>query len=234
MSCNRIHRGDLDAYVCGELSVAEAASLESHLFGCQDCATELRHLRQEKRLFRVRADADTEQVPAFEDVLLRIAGEESGSPVDDEDARRDVAIAKITRPLPRPPNVDQPRAGEGKHVFPRWAQALVACAATAAATVSFVGVTPPKTDGTPVVHAQRSEMEIGADPVCTTENSSASAEVLASLPPPREVQTKASSPSGEDFSTCGDNIVESCESTEEPMEPACGEQSSAICGESGP
>lgn len=224
MSCNRIHKGDLDAYVHGELSDAEANALESHLFGCRHCATELRQLREEQRLFRLRAEAETAAVPSFADVLARIHG----------DAALAVVEAKSPRVLPLPRKAEPFRLAEAKHGFSRWAQAFVACAATAAAAWSFLSVTPPKSDELPIGHTHGEDLEIGADPICTPENSSASAQVLASLPPKHEVQTKIVNVLPEDSATCGSHDVPACELSDKPAEPTCDEPSSAICGESGP
>jgi len=226
MNCQKIHEGDVDAYVHGELSPAEAKTLEVHSFACEYCAAELRHLREEKRLFRSRADSDDEVLPAFADVLARITREESTVVANDPPVGR-------VRPLALPKKTESGRSSEGKQGFPRWAQAFVACAATAAAAVSLLGVTPPKSDEMSIVHPHADEMEIGADPICTPENSSASAEVLASLPP-REILTNVPDSNPEESATCGGHDPDECESEEGSMERICGEHSSAVCGESGP
>lgn len=83
MSCEVIHRGDLDAYVSGELSRAEARRVEAHLFGCGECAVELRRLRAEQRLFRARAEQEAAEVPSFEGVLARIAAGSSAPAAPD-------------------------------------------------------------------------------------------------------------------------------------------------------
>jgi anti-sigma factor RsiW len=230
MSCNKIQKGDLDAYVHGELSAVEAEGLEAHLFGCAFCVTELRHLRQEKRLFRSRADADEEQVPAFADILARINRQEAPAAANDVESNRVIALAKAPRPQPSRAKAELARSGEAKPGFSRWAQAFVACAATAAAAGSLLGVTPPKTDSTAIAHTRGEEMEIGADPICTPENSSASAEILVSVAPPREAVAKMPSPSNEDFGTCGGADVEECAG----LDRICGEASSPVCDESGP
>jgi anti-sigma factor RsiW len=75
MSCDVIERGDLEGYAFGELSPRAALQVEGHLFGCATCASELRLLRAERRLFRSRAEAAAPEVPSFEGVLVRIAQE---------------------------------------------------------------------------------------------------------------------------------------------------------------
>ncbi len=75
MSCEVISRGDLEAYVFGEAGPRVARAVEGHLFGCGECAAEMRQLRSERRLFRTRLEAEDLAVPAFEDVLARIDGE---------------------------------------------------------------------------------------------------------------------------------------------------------------
>ena len=72
MNCEVISRGDLEAYVFGEAEPRVARQVEAHLFGCSECATELRQLRSERRLFRTRLDDAPPAVPSFEDVLARI------------------------------------------------------------------------------------------------------------------------------------------------------------------
>ncbi len=233
MSCHRIHEGDVDAYVHGELSAENAIDFETHSLGCQDCSTELRNLRQEKRIFQLRADADDEQLPAFADVMARMVRDESAAIAEDPEPGRVVVLAKPLRPRPPPKKTEHGRKGERKYVVSRWAQAIVVCAASAAAAWSLLGVTSPKTEDTAVVYPRGYEMEIGADPICTPENSSASAEILASLPPPHEVATKMPSTNPEDPEKCGDH-VDTCESGDKPAEPGCDEESSAVCGESGP
>lgn len=227
MSCNKMEMGDLDAYVHGELSAAEAHSLEAHLFGCADCATELRHLREEKRLFQARAEADDSDVPAFADILARMNREESTVVANDPELNRGrpAALLKKTEPV---------RAKERKHGFPRWAQAFVACSATAAAAGSLLSVTPPKSEDTATTYTHRDEMEIGADPICTTDNRSASAEVLASLPPPREVWTNVVNPHVEEAATCSEHHAEDCDSEPSLVKDGCDQLSSAVCGQSGP
>lgn len=230
MSCNKIQMGDLDAYVHGELSATEGQELEAHLFGCASCATELQQLRQEKRLFRLRADADQEQVPAFAEILARINRAETAPVANEEETNRVVVLAKSPRPLPSKIKADVTRSSEGKIGFSRWAQALVACAATAAAAGSLLSVTPPKTDDMAITRAHSEEMEIGADPICTSENSSASAEILVSMAPPRIGPRPVSNPINDDVGTCGEHHVEECAD----IERTCGESASPVCGESGP
>ncbi|MFO0590605.1 MAG: zf-HC2 domain-containing protein [Polyangiaceae bacterium] len=72
MNCEVMTRGDLEAYVFNETDGAESRRVESHLFGCAECAAEMRRLREERRLFRSRAEAMPAEVPSFEDVLARI------------------------------------------------------------------------------------------------------------------------------------------------------------------
>src|SRR5215212_3701466 len=72
MSCDVNTAGDLEGYAFGECGPKAARAVEAHLFGCADCAAELRRLRSERRLFRARMEADTAPVPAFEEVLARI------------------------------------------------------------------------------------------------------------------------------------------------------------------
>jgi len=72
MNCEVISRGDLEAYVFGEAEPRVARQVEAHLFGCSECAAELRQLRSERRLFRARLDDAAPAVPSFEDVLARI------------------------------------------------------------------------------------------------------------------------------------------------------------------
>jgi len=230
MSCNKIQKGDLDAFVHGELSAVETEELEAHLFGCKYCATELQQLRQEKRLFRLRAEADEEQVPAFAEVLARINRDETSIVTNEEESNRVVVLAKTPRPLSSKAKAELARSNERKHGVSKWAQAFVACAATAAAAGSLLSVTPPKTDHMAMTHPHGEEMEIGADPICTPENSSASAEILVSVAPPRVGPMQMPSPSSDDFGTCGEPHVEECDD----LKPVCGEASSPVCDESGP
>jgi hypothetical protein len=198
---------------------------------------ELRQLREEKRLFRLRADIDREDIPAFADVLARIAREESTAIANEPDVGRVVVLAKAPRLLPLPRKTEQVRTSARKSSVSRWAQTVVVCASTAAAAWSLFGVTPPKTEDAAAIHPHGDEMEIGADRLCTPENSSASAEVLASLPPPappREIVTKMPIPSNEDSGTCSAHRDEECGAEEGSMERICGEESSAVCRESGP
>lgn len=230
MSCNQLPKGDLDAYVHGELSAVEVDELEAHVVDCHVCATELRQLRQEKRLFRLRADAEQEQVPAFAEVLARIHREETRAVAHEEESNRVVVFAKAPRPLPVKAKEKSIRSGEGKNSFSRWAQAFVACAATAAAAGSLLSVTPPKTEPTAITSTHGEEMEIGADPICTPENSSASAEVLASVAPPRAGFSPVSNPNNDNVETCGEPHVEECEE----LDRICGESSSPMCAEREP
>lgn len=234
MNCNKIQMGDLDAYVHGELSAVEANSLETHLFGCQDCAAELRHLREEKRLFRLRSESDAQEVPAFADVLARISREESTVVANDPEAGRVVVLAKVPRAPVAPRKTESSPTREKKYVVSRWAQAAVVCVSTAAAAWTLLGVTPPKTEDMAILHPHGEEMEIGADPICTTENSSASAEVLASLPQPCEESTNVPNSNNDDSATCGEHHVEAYGSPEGLSEPSCDEENLPICGESGP
>ena len=234
MKCKRIQKGDLDAYIHGELSSAETGSLEAHLFGCAHCATELRHLRQEKRFFRARADADTEPTPSFESVLARIAREEHHAEIEAQDPDREVAIANVLRPIPVASKVERARHDERKHVVPRWAQTLVACAATAAAAVSLIGVTPAKTERVPAGYSYGNDLDIGAEPVCVMENGAENPEILASWPTPHEVQTESPRPNVTDSATCDGNDHDPGEPCDAPPDEACNEPSLSMCGENGP
>jgi hypothetical protein len=184
----------------------------------------------------LRADQVSEDVPSFEAVLARIAGEGSISAVGDEDSNS-VVVAKVPRPVLLSTNVERFRASEGKHSFPRWAQGMVACAATAAVAVSFLGVTPPKTESMPVDYSNRDEVESGSDRVCTIENSFAPREILASMPLPREVKTETSAPTIEEAVECGSSAgkLEQCGDWDTPMtENACDAESAAMCSGGGP
>lgn len=230
MSCKKIQMGDLDDYVHGELSAADAEALDAHLSGCEACVAELRNLRRETQLFRWRADAEQQEVPAFADVLARIHRVERSVAANDVESNRGVVSANALRPGVLKAKAESARSGEGKHGFSRWAQVFVACAATAAAAGSLLMVTPPTTEPMTMTHTHGEEMEIGADPICTPENSSASAEVLVSVAPPRAGFTQAPSPSHDNVETCNTSHDEECAT----MDRICDEASLPVCGEGGP
>ncbi len=80
MICDVIRRGDLEAYVFGEAAPEVARRVEAHLFGCSECATEMRILRSERRVFRARQDEPAAPVPSFEALLARIEAEGASVP----------------------------------------------------------------------------------------------------------------------------------------------------------
>ena len=173
MSCSIVRRGDLDAYVSGELGPAEARPVEAHLFECNECAIELRRIRVEQRLFRARAEQDRPVVPSFDGVLARIdrAPARSGSKL----------------PAPRPPAWTS-----------RLAPAGVAVAALAAAAASWVGVRPSPVDTGPATRQHVEDLDIGPDRMCTGEPP-VSDELRTSEPPP----VPAIARSEEENSVCG-------------------------------
>jgi len=87
MICDVIRRGDLEAYVFGEAPPEVARRVEAHLFGCNECATEMRILRSERRVFRARQDEPSAPVPSFEALMARIEAEGASvpaTPVEEE------------------------------------------------------------------------------------------------------------------------------------------------------
>ncbi|HRI64770.1 MAG TPA: hypothetical protein PK156_11030 [Polyangium sp.] len=115
--------------------------------------------------------------------MARITRDESSSVVGDDLVGPEVVIANIVAPMPVATKLERPRHAERKHGMPRWAQTLVACAATAAAAVLLVRVTPSNTDRVSIMYSSGGDLDVGAEPVCNMENASDSAEILASLPP---------------------------------------------------
>lgn len=138
MTCNRTLRGDLDAYVMGELDAEKNHRVQAHLFECQECARELRLLRAEKKLFRARAEHTTEAVPPFESVLAQLdnVGVPARVPV-----RGDAARSKVG-PI------------------------AVAFAAVAAAAASWVGATRGPIETLPPQRTDAAAVEIEPENFC--------------------------------------------------------------------
>lgn len=122
MTCHLIATGELEAYAFGERSPAAGRAIEGHLFGCAACAAELRHLRNERRLFRARAETspDPLEVPAFADVLARIArSDDLGEGRGDLDEERGDDLVTERDPLDDQygENLrdERPDLGDGRH-----------------------------------------------------------------------------------------------------------------------
>lgn len=181
MKCQFVQGGDLDAYVTGELSPAEARSVEVHLFGCAECASELRRLRAEQRLFRARAEQDTAVVPSFEGVLARLGG--AGA--------KGEGAAKGRAPATR---------GGASFLAP----AGVAVAALAAAAASWVGVRPSPVEVGPGARPGAvEEVEIGPDRVCTGEAPVSDEPTASEAPVVAGGKTGVAARVPEDWDVCG-------------------------------
>lgn len=190
MKCQFVQGGDLDAYVTGELSPAEARTVEAHLFGCAKCAAELRRLRAEQRLFRARAEQDTAAVPSFEGVLARLggAGAKGRAP-----ARGDVPARSAAGGRAQP-------AGWTSFLAP----AGVAVAALAAAAASWVGVRPSPVEVGPGARpGVVEEVEIGPDRVCTGEAPVSDEPTASEAPEVPGVKTGVTARRAEDWGVCG-------------------------------
>lgn len=200
MSCNVIQRGDLDAYVTGELSSPEARSVEAHLFGCSECATELRRLRAEQRLFRARAEQHTAAVPSFEGVLARIDRTAAGKSAH---AARSAWGSSPDRAPARSGTAGKGSAARPSTWSSRLAPAGVAVAALAAAAASWVGVRQTPTEAGPPAREAAEEAAIGPDRVCTSEApvSDEPAATMTSVSPERA--TEAVARGQEDLRVCG-------------------------------
>ena len=193
MNCEVMTRGDLEAYVFNEMDGSDARRVESHLFGCTECAAEMRRLREERRLFRSRAEAVTAEVPSFEDLLARIdAG--GGLPISEETAeppRRTSPSSKASktsknasseaeRALRLPvsaraaaaassgPVSSGPERSPGpSHRSSRGVGVTSALLALAAAFVGLWMRTTPPPVGQATSPAATEEALIGPDPTCT-------------------------------------------------------------------
>lgn len=165
MNCEVISRGDLEAYVFGEAEPRVARQVEAHLFGCSECAAELRQLRSERRLFRARLDDAAPAVPSFEDVLARIdngggraADAVASAPRRTADASAPRRTVDAIAPAPR-------RAAPGAFSrFLRTAPAVLA----AAAAIGWLWV---RGAGAPLVEPaghgpEADETLIVAEPIC--------------------------------------------------------------------
>lgn len=213
MSCEVIQRGDLDAYASAELPRAEARRVEVHLFGCAECATELRRLRAEQRLFRMRAEQDTAEAPSFEGVLARLG----------EDAAEVPSSAAV--PPADGVRLRSVRSGGGAR-SPGWASRLapaaVAVAALAAAAASWVGVHPADVEIAPGARSQADEVGILPDRVCTAE-APVSSEPLASMPPVRDSRSEPAARTPEDPACGAGARVEACGPGDGVAAEVCGE-----------
>ncbi|MEZ4309775.1 MAG: zf-HC2 domain-containing protein [Polyangiaceae bacterium] len=220
MSCEWIRRGDLDAYSSSELGSDEARSLEAHLFGCAECARELRRLRAEQRLFRARAEAEREAVPSFEPVLARIDGDSAGSRRASRAGRREDSVGWTARLAP----------------------AGVAFAALAAAAASLVGIARSPSDLAPPARDEADIEAVPSERICLGEPAPAE-DPRVSMPVPASVATapmtrigpdaRDREPSGDDNEVCapGGRTGELCAATDTtaPATYAC-EDTVAWCG----
>jgi anti-sigma factor RsiW len=185
MSCEVVKRGALDAYVHGDLAPGEARAVEAHLFGCHECAAELRRLRAERRLFRTRAEQDTAAVPSFEGVLARIdaAGGEPVRPA----SPRSPAVPAVVPAAARARSAGKPGSPQAGWTA-RLAPAGVAVAALAAAAASWVGVSRSPVEIGPGARQDVEDVAIGPDRVCTSEapvSEEPSASLSTAAPEPR-------------------------------------------------
>ncbi len=210
MKCQFVQGGDLDAYVTGELSPAEARSVEAHLFGCSQCAAELRRLRAEQRLFRARAEQDTAVVPSFEGVLARLGGagaKGEGAAKGRAPATRGGAGAKGRAPATRGgvPARGATAGGAQPSVWTSFlAPAGVAVAALAAAAASWVGVRPSPVEVGPGARpGEVEEVEIGPDRVCTGEPPVSDEPTASEAPEVAGVKGGVTARVPEDWGVCG-------------------------------
>lgn len=219
MSCDLLQNGILDEYAAGELGAAEAREVEAHLFGCSQCATELRALRAERRLFRARAEEAPLPVPSFEGVLARIAHEGTVSVTSADEGAVVAALppargasARLVRSAGEK-KVSRAPGGKGPGWASRVAPAVVAIAALSAAAASWVGVLqrPPEVSGE--ASAAAGEVEIVPEAICAAD-APISVEVPWSAAPAPEMGAcgpesacGAADPEAHPAESCGESVA---------------------------
>lgn len=246
MNCEVISRGDLEAYVFGEAEPRVARQVEAHLFGCSECATELRQLRSERRLFRTRLDDAPPAVPSFEDVLARI--DRGGGHAADAVPSDPRSVADCVAAAPR-------RAGDA--IAPRRAADAIAPAPRRAAPGPFsrflrtapavlaaaaaIGWLWVRGAGAPLVESaghgpEADETLIVAEPICGS-GSPASGDDEVRVPVSQEPissvdlsalsrQAAAARHAGEDTEACSPGA---CGGTDAPMMTSACEDTIAWC-----
>lgn len=221
MICDVIQRGDLEAYVFGEAAPDTARKVESHLFGCAECAAEMRLLRSERRVFRARQEAVAAEVPSFEALLSRLDAEVEPAPV----------VSQAKSPGERPsvalaPRVSKPAARASRGSFA--VAALVAAAAVVTLLVRGRPVSPE--DGGERAGAP----EIAAEEICGSGDEvvwmPVSREPIASYDPAFAARAHEPIARGEpEKAACAGDVHEECDSGESSFTSAC-EDAAALCG----
>ncbi|MBK8257569.1 MAG: zf-HC2 domain-containing protein [Polyangiaceae bacterium] len=195
MTCKRTMRGDLDAYVMGELADEKAHNLQAHLFECQECARELRLLRAEKRVFRARAENIVDAAPPFESVLAQL----SGASVPARPAHRaDTTRSKIG-PI------------------------AVAFAALAAAAASWVGATRGPIDTQPPHRTEATAVEIEPENICAANGGAEWTPALMGVAPEQAENKNLTCSTGQPESQCEPRVEpaeQTCGSCSEECENA--------------
>src|SRR5215469_12017247 len=93
------HRDELAAYLLGALEPGEAAALERHLAGCEECRTELEWLRPAVQLLPESVER-VEPAPRLRANLMEQVRSEAGSaPAETGHARRQSLRGWGLRPL---------------------------------------------------------------------------------------------------------------------------------------